>query len=507
MPSPSAVFRAALVALIAAGGGRVARAQEPNAEPAANPAPPQPSALPQPAALAPPLGAPQPSAALPVPPPPTTPDASLEAIQRQLDELRAQVRRLSAQHEPSADKAAEPKPLGWEPFWPWVTPPEGLSLTGYVQGQYETHQNSQDQLFQGGALQNQDRFSVRRARVTLLGEWEYAAIALELDANTTNGPQVDLRKAEASLQYRPNRREPPILMATLGQFDTPFGYELVESPRTRWFMERSTLSRAFWPAEPDLGLRLAGALGFFRWTIAPINGHPLGDPSYQLQDPTSAKDVVFRFGFDARPRDDFQIAGGISATRGKGFHAGTDATNTTLQWVDINGDGIVEASELVPVLGRAATPSQDFDRWAVGADLRAHFRSPLGVTKIYGEIIAASNMDRAMFVADPILTGVDQRELGFYAGVVQEIGPYGVVGFRYDFYDPNSDAFDKRAARLIPYSEAIKTFSPLVGLAIPDRARLVFEYDAIKNALARDASGVPTNLKDNVFTVRLQVQL
>jgi hypothetical protein len=105
------------------------------------------------------------------------------------------------------------------------------------------------------------------------------------------------------------------------------------------------------------------------------------------------------------------------------------------------------------------------------------------------------------------LTGVDQRELGFYAGIVQEIGPYGVVGFRYDFYDPNSDAFDKRAARLIPYSEAIKTFSPLVGLAIPDRARLVFEYDAVKNALARDASGVPSNLKDNVATVRLQVQL
>src|ERR1019366_7150136 len=94
----------------------------------------------------------------------------------------------------------------------------------------------------------------------LLGDWEYAAIAVEIDANTTSGPQVDLRKAEASLQYRPDRAKPPVLMATLGQFDTPFGYELVESPRTRWFMERSQASLAFWPAEPDLGVRLAGAL-------------------------------------------------------------------------------------------------------------------------------------------------------------------------------------------------------------------------------------------------------
>ena len=55
-------------------------------------------------------------------------------------------------------------------------------------------------------------------------------------------------------------------------------------------------------------------------------------------------------------------------------------------------------------------------------------------------------MDRGLFVADPIAAGVDQRELGFYAGVVQEICHYGVVGLRYDMYDPNSDALDKRGA-------------------------------------------------------------
>jgi hypothetical protein len=380
---------------------------------------------------------------------------------------------------------------------------------GYLQGQYETHQDSQDQLFQGGALQNKDRYSVRRARVSALGEWEYAAVALEIDANTTSGPQVDLRKAEASLQYRPDRRKPPMIMATVGQFDTPFGYELVESPRTRWFMERSTMSRALWPGEPDLGLRLAGALGFFRWTISSINGHPLGESTpYALQDPLAAKDVVFRFGVDTAPRQDLAIAGGISATRGRGFHAGTDATKSTLQWVDINGDGMIQPIELQPILGRAATPSQSFERWAAGADVRVSWRSPAGVTKVYAEIIAAANMDRGLFVADPVAAGTDQRELGFYAGVVQEIGPYGVVGFRFDMYDSNSDAFDTRGGRLLPYSQVITTASPLVGLTLPDgRARLVLQYDAIHNGLARDSEGVPTNLKQNTLTLRLQVQL
>ncbi len=141
-----------------------------------------------------------------------------------------------------------------------------------------------------------------------------------------------------------------------------------------------------------------------------------------------------------------------------------------------------------------------------------NFRSALGVTKVYAEFVLAQNLDRGLYVADPIATGVDQRELGFYAGAIQEVTRYGVIGLRYDYYDPNSNAFDKRAGSLIPFSEAVKTISPLVGLVLPDgerdeRARLVLQYDVISNAFARSQLGVPTSLKDNVWTLRLQVKL
>ncbi len=456
-----------------------------------------------------------------VPPAPT--DAALRddvtALRAEVQALRARVQSANAvppsapgttpaPETPPAATAPAEHPLGYETFWPWALPPDGISVGAYLQSQYESHQDSDDQLAQGGAPLNQDRFLIRRARASLLGEWTYAALALEIDANTTSGPQVDLRKAEASLQYRPDREKPALVMVTMGQFDTPFGYELVESPRTRWFMERSTLSRAFWPGEPDLGFRLAGALGFFRWSIAPINGDPLGEKTpYALQDPNAAKDVVFRFGVDVAPRPDTQLAGGISAIRGKGFHPGTDATKATVQWHDQNEDGIVQPYELTPVPGAAATPSQNFDRWAVGADVRMHHRWWLGVTKVYGELVLGANMDRALYIADPVVSGADQRELGFYVGATQEIGRYGVVGFRFDYYDPNSDAFDQRQGRIIPSSAVIKTYSPLVGLVLPDRARLLFQYDIIRDSLARDTSGVPTDLKNNAWTVRLQVQL
>jgi hypothetical protein len=297
-------------------------------------------------------------------------------------------------------------------------------------------------------------------------------------------------------------------MATIGQFDTPFGYELVESPRTRWFMERSQSSQGFWPGEPDLGFRLAGALAFFRWTISAVNGEPLGEKSpYALQDPNASKDVIFRFGFDTLPRADLQIAGGVSALRGTGFDPGQDATKPGLQWQDQNDNGIVDPGEIMAASPAVARPSQNFQRWAAGADLRLNYRSALGVTKVYGEFLLGSNMDRNVYFADPIKTAIDQRELGYYVALLQDLGSYAVVGFRYDVYDPNSNLFDKRQGLLVPYSEAVKTASPLVGLTLPDRARLVFQYDVVRNALARTAQGVPTDLKANVWTLRLQVQL
>jgi hypothetical protein len=398
--------------------------------------------------------------------------------------------------------------LGYEAFWPWVLPPEGVTAGVYIQSQYNWVQSSQDRLSPSGALLNKDRFLIRRARASVVGEWEYAAFALELDANTTNGAQVDLRKAEGSLQYRPDRTRPPIVMATMGQFDTPFGYELVESPRTRWFMERSTASQGFWPGEPDLGVRLAGALSFFRWTIAALNGEPLRESSpYALTGPISAKTVLFRFGFDTTPRPELQLAGGVSSLRGRGFDPGNNPSKQGVQYSDIYGNGTVVLSDFSPIPATAGTPARTFERWAVGADLRAQYRWWPGVLKVYGEFMLGSNMDRGQYVADPILTGLDQRELGFYVGGLQEVTRYGMVGFRYDYYDPNSNAFDTRGGRLYPYSQAIQTSSILGGLAIPDRARLVIQYDLVRNHLARDALGLPKNFPANAFTVRLQVQL
>ena len=99
------------------------------------------------------------------------------------------------------------------------------------------------------------------------------------------------------------------------------------------------------------------------------------------------------------------------------------------------------------------------------------------------------------------------RQFGVYAAVVQEVFAWGLVGFRFDLYNPNADFFDSRAGQLLPASQTITTLSPLIGVRIKDRARLSLQYDHISDNLARDATGVPTDLSNDQITCRLQVDL
>lgn len=466
------------------------------------------------------------------PPPADSLQKQLEAQQADLAEQEGRIRALEKKlaealarlKEPKEEpaKAPAPPPLPPEPPPGWIERivPEflrDLTFSAYVQAQYEAHQDAQDQLDPSGAPLNTDRFVLRRARLKVEKEWRYASTMIELDGNTVNGPAFNLWHAEASALYRGDRpySAPPILKLTFGLFDTPFGYELVESPKTRWFMERSLASRSFWPGEPDLGVRLTSALGWFRGSVAILNGNPAGLKSgFPLRDPASFKDVVARAGAEVQPTPWLNVAGGVSVYTGKGFHPGSAPTKSSIQWVDTNGDGLIEPSELVGTTAAAAIPSQLFNRWAIGGDLRAEATSPIGITRLTFEVVVASNMDRGLFIADPILTHIDNREVGWVLGVTQEILGYGVVGFRFDSYDPSSgDKQGLQGGVLLPLSQTVHTFSPLAGITLPDklglpaRARLLFEYDVNRNELGRDPRGVPTNLASDTWTLRLQGSL
>jgi hypothetical protein len=387
---------------------------------------------------------------------------------------------------------------------------KGVFLSSYMQAEYMSRQDSEDALLPGGDLANRDGFGVRRSRIKLTADYQYAGGIVEFDGSTTGGGyNVSIRRAEVYLQYRKNPEDRPLLQLAAGVIDTLFGYELNVSSRARPFMERSLIIRSIWPSPADVGARASGAYKWFRYSVQALNGQPRftvdGFPGLA---PTKGKDFLVKLGADVDVNDTMRVAGNISTLKGTGFHAGRQAIKGGVGWSDSNEDGIIQAgTELIPIPSRAERPGETFNRWAVGADLQVEFETKLGLTQIYGEFILAQNMDRALYVSDPVVTGVNQRMFGFYAAVVQEITPYVLVGFRYDQYEPDSDLMETRAGRIFPFDQRIQTFSPLVGFQIPGRARLMFQYDLIDDFFGRDPLGVPTNLRNNAWTMRLQVQL
>ena len=386
--------------------------------------------------------------------------------------------------------------------------PTGLKLGGYVQAQFQHNQLSEDQLLQSGDPLNQNEFVVRRARLRLDRGWDFAAATLELDANTVRGATVGIRRAEGSLFYRgKNPAElPPLVMLSAGILDIPFGFELADSARTRWFTERSLGSSALFPTEMDAGAKISGAVSFLRYAVAITNGEPV-DRHGLPRDPNAAKDVTGRFGAEVGVGRAVELSGGTSFTFGKGFHAGKQATKSTISWNDINQDGTLQTSELQGTPGSAAEPSENFERWAIGLDVQASLRTALGQSRLYAEAFVASNHDRGFVPSDPVATSMDARQAGGYIALTQDITEYGVVGFRASIYDPNSDVIETRAAKVLPKEQTVKTFSPLVGLTLPGRARLLFQYDFVRDYLARDEVGVPTDADNDQWTLRLQVEL
>jgi len=312
-----------------------------------------------------------------------------------------------------------------------ATEEAALRLSGYVQLDWMLYnQASQDEVNHStGAPLNQDRFSLRRGRLRVTSERGYLNGALEIDANTNQGAQLRPINAELGVHW-PAREDPklPHFALVAGLIRIPFGFEVPELDSVRPFLERSTAARAFFPGGFDLGARFQAKYRFFDLSLAVMNGHPLGDSVFPALAPSRKKEIIGHLGVHAELAPSVLLEAGVSADTGSGFHQGNGTSKDRLVWRDDNGDGIVQATEVQVIAGSSATPSEQFHRFALGADARlaiqfgAHARFELRA-----ELIRASNMDRALEPADPIAAGHDLRQFGWYLAATQElrVGPFG----------------------------------------------------------------------------------
>lgn len=388
-----------------------------------------------------------------------------------------------------------------------------VRFSGFTQADWVAmNQNTQEEIDVRGQPQNQQRFVLRRARLRADVDRGILTGAFELDANTVNGPQVRPIAAEVTARWPVKRSGDFDFAATIGLMQTPFGAEVQELDYVRPFLERSAVSSAFFPGVYDLGMRFRGRYRFLHYALGLMNGDPIGEKAFPGRDPNKSKDLVFRVGVKTDVTHRLNVDAGFSGLSGSGFHAGTPTTKDQLVWRDTNEDGIVDTTEIQVIPGTAATPSQTFRRFGVGADLKVRFKiAHLGNLELRGEIMRGNNLDRGLFIADPISTGHDLRETGYYVGISQELTRWGLLGLRYDKYDPDSDASEQQGLTLVPRNRSVSTWAIVGALRLPNEhsplsaGRLLFEYDRNQNALGRGTNGTPASLASDTAILRAEI--
>jgi hypothetical protein len=315
-----------------------------------------------------------------------------------------------------------------------------LKISGYLQAQYLQNERSVDETTGPVATRNLDQFSIRRGRVKF---------TYQMTSTSRFVLQPDITSSGVTLKDGYVELTEPWTMwhhtLTAGQFNWPFGFEIMYSSSSREMPERSLVMRTLFPGERDRGVMLSGQglADRFHYRAAIVNG----TGTTQSFDYNKRKDFVGRSGYSFGPVD---VA--LSVYRG---------------------------SELVSLGG--LTSGRNFDKQREGVDIQ--WITPVSGLGMRGEYI------RGVQPPSPGTSAALARAAdveGWYVYVIQNLGTRHQFVVRADEYDPDSDARNN-ATRTIGGS-------------------YIFHWDAnSKVMLAYEQPRLEVNdPDDNVWTLRYQ---
>jgi len=377
-----------------------------------------------------------------------------------------------------------------------------ITITGYLQTQYQRAQSEGIYSFSGGDFSehSKDRFMIRRGRLKVDRVDKFSSIVFQLDA-TQNGIQL----MDAFIQFHSPKSKAFLL--TAGLFNRPFGYGIVYSSGYRDFPERPRMFQTLMPRERDIGAMLTfkpqNAFKFLTFDLAIVNGS-----GYNARDYDSKKDIIGNLGFkfDSLANKKLHIGFGGS------FYKGLVRNDTDGYFSYSNGGYVRHAGS-------------QYENWHArrdyyGANLQLQYDNSFGATSLKAEYmegtqpgIAASSSvagpaASTSFSTQPATDLYLRSFLGYYLWLTQKIANTRFTAIAaYDVYDP-----DKRISESAIGAENSNTsagdikFNTLgygFTYAVNPRLKLTVYNEHVVND-ATQLPGYLNDLKDDVFTTRIQ---
>jgi len=395
-----------------------------------------------------------------------------------------------------------------------------FKVTGYIQAQYQKADSMGITSFSGGDFdaKTDNRFAVRRGRIKFAYTGTLSNYVLQLEA-TEKGVSIK----DAYLNFT----EPWLQAFTVtgGVFNRPFGFEVPYSSASLESPERARFNQTLFPGEEDLGASLtfqmpkASPWNFIKVEAGLFAGNGI-NPEFDKK-----KDFIGHIGIQKSVFNETVKYGfGVSYYNG-GVYQGTANAYKMSESGGVNVFLKTPASDTIGTFHK---------REYKGFDAQLTVETAIGLTTLRGEYVYGTQPGQSKKTASPTsdftkvsgtATIPDTYVRDFNAGYLflsQTIArtPLTLI-VKYDFYDPNTKLKGNEIGKSVvgavykATNEADLKYSTLgVGMlfAVSSNVKITAYYDMVTNEktanlkpdFTKSNSNYSKDLKDNVFTLRLQ---
>ncbi len=393
-----------------------------------------------------------------------------------------------------------------------------LKITGWVQAQFQLTDTAGAKGFDGGDFlpTSTNRFMIRRGRIKFTYNGKNTQYVFQLNA-TERGVNIADFFAKVTDPWT------NAFSITVGAMNRPFGFEIQQSSQDRETPERSRFLQIIAPNERDIGATVTFAptkgkklfglridAGFFNGTGIAVPGTTSLNGA-GVTDFDRFKDFIARVHYSKASKNE-KVKFGIGASVYNGGFGRTSNQNYNAITTDTAGNKTWMRQDTTPsyVLKLAGKQAP---RQYVGLEMQFSVVSLIGTTTIRGEYVtgvqsAFKDDSRSPSASPSASLSTYQREFnGANVYLVQRLGKSKhELALKYEWYDPNTKVSGTEIDSKYGFGRGDVKFTALgLGYNIhwDQNVKFMFHYNMVTNETAK-VSGYTYDLKDNVFTARLQ---
>lgn len=383
-----------------------------------------------------------------------------------------------------------------------------IKVSGYMQPQFQYIDSAGANTVVGPNFpaHTDKRFTLRRARVKIAYEMPLSQYVFQIDATERGFAIKDMYARFTEPWAR-------AFSITMGCMNRPFGHEIGYSSSMRESPERGRMSQIIFPGEREVGAMLTfqmpktSKLNFVKLEAGMFNGTGPTASDFDFQ-----KDIIGRLGIARTTRSEkisyglgfSYYDGGVQNGKRNVFHSIGALSNGNTGWLPPD----TLASNLYGVTAISK-------RTYIGADMQLTFDLPIGLTSIRAEYIQGQQPGTSSSTTSPSAQPTTETYIRNFDGayfyfIYNILQSRNQIVFKYDWYDPNTDVaggdIGKSGSALTAADVKYTTMGFGWAYRIDGNVKLTAYYDMVTNEKTPNltSSGTHNDLKDNVFTFRLQ---